>query len=426
MFRLLTISLSLVVLPLCLEAQAGFDQYYTTGAVRYDFELVGDHSGEEVIHMQTKYLPNWGGNPNLLVDSSNLGTYRYQVFESRSGNLIFQKGFSPLFMEWQTTAEAKQRKRAYYQALFFPRPKSDVTIRIQNRDVNNAWQTIYTDSVLTDNYFIVDETFDRYDVDTLTFSGDPAHKIDLVVLAEGYKTEEFDKFVKDTRRLTDHLLSVNPFCDYKDRFNIYAVKVPSVDSGTSVPGEHIYKNTAFNSHYYTFDTPRYLTSDDMKSIYNAIDGLGWDHIYLLVNTERYGGGGMYNFLTVCTTDDERSPFVFCHEFGHGFAGLGDEYYSSSTSYEEFYGKDTEPWEPNLTSLVDFDSKWKAMVDHDVPVPTPRDSIYFNRVGVFEGGGYVAKGIYSPVMSCWMKEHTANGFCPVCQKAIERAILLQTQ
>jgi hypothetical protein len=164
----------------------------------------------------------------------------------------------------------------------------------------------------------------------------------------------------------------------------------------------------------------------MKSVYDAIDGLAWDHIYILVNEERYGGGGFYNFLSVCSSDNVRSPFVFCHEFGHGFAGLADEYYTSSTSYNDFYNIEVEPWEPNITTMVQFNKKWFRQIKEDIPVPTPRETKYAGRVGVFEGGGYMAKGIYSPVMSCWMKEEAAGAFCPVCRKAIEKTILLHCE
>jgi hypothetical protein len=235
-----------------------------------------------------------------------------------------------------------------------------------------------------------------------------------------------EKFIADTKRLSDYLLDNEPFKTYKDEFNFIAVEVPSTESGTDVPGENIYRNTAFNSHYYTFDSPRYLTTSDMKMVYDAIDGVAWDYIYVIVNTTRYGGGGFYNFLNVCSADDVRSPFVFCHEFGHGFAGLGDEYYAASTAYEEYTDKKTEPWEPNLTTLVDFDRKWKDLVDENTPIPTPREDQYKSTVGVYEGGGYESHGVYSPYISCWMKEMQAGEFCPVCKAAIEKMILFHTR
>ena len=159
----------------------------------------------------------------------------------------------------------------------------------------------------------------------------------------------------------------------------------------------------------------------MKSVYDAASVAPYDHIYVLVNTERYGGGGFYNFLSVCTSDNSLTKEVFVHEFGHGFAGLGDEYYTSNVAYEDFYNLETEPWEPNITTLVDFDKKWKSILKETTPIPTPRKEKYKDDVGVFEGGGYMSKGIYSPVMDCRMKSNNADGFCPVCQEAIRRVI-----
>ncbi|MDA3930111.1 MAG: M64 family metallo-endopeptidase [Prolixibacteraceae bacterium] len=402
--------------------QSNFHENFLSGAVRYDYELVGNANYEEVIPVQIKYLKEWGGNPNFLIEDLNYGSYNYQILDNTSDSLLFQKGFSNLFWEWQSTIEAKTRKQTFYQSLFFPRPINDVKIVINKRDSLNNWVPIFTDEFKVNNYFIVQENRFSFEIDTILNNGKAADNVDIVLLSEGYTKTEMTKYLSDARRMIKHLLSVAPFNNYSDKFNVYAVKVPSVESGTDVPGSSIYKNTAFDSHFYTFDSPRYLTTSNMKSVYDAIDGVAWDQIYILVNTERYGGGGFYNFLNVCTSDNERSEFVFCHEFGHGFAALGDEYYTSDTSYEDFLNKAVELWEPNLTTLVNFERKWGSMISSDTPIPTPRDSIYVNTVGVFEGGGYEAKGVYSPVMECWMKVHTANGFCPVCTNAIRKMIM----
>ena len=177
---------------------------------------------------------------------------------------------------------------------------------------------------------------------------------------------------------------------------------------------------------YTFDISRYLTTSDMKTVHDKAAAVPYDQIILLVNSDRYGGGGFYNFLDVCTAENKLSPRVFIHEFGHSFAGLGDEYYTSEVAYENYYNLKIEPWEPNLTTLIDFDSKWKSMVDSTTPIPTPRYDGYSSRVGAFEGGGYEAKGIYSPMEDCIMKSNSTTHFCPVCIKAIKDVILLNTK
>ena len=212
----------------------------------------------------------------------------------------------------------------------------------------------------------------------------------------------------------------------KDRINIWAVEAISVESGTDIPGEGIYKNTALNSSYYTFDVDRYLTTPDIKAVNDYAAVVPHDNIVVLINSERYGGGGMYNYYSGTTSDHPLTPQVFTHEFGHGFAGLGDEYYSSEVAYEEFYPFSVEPWEPNITTLVNFESKWKNMIDPSVPVPTPVESKYQGVVGLFEGAGYSAKGIYRPEINCRMKGNDAEGFCQVCQEAIKKVILFYTE
>ncbi|MFH0759804.1 MAG: M64 family metallopeptidase, partial [Bacteroidota bacterium] len=84
----------------------------------------------------------------------------------------------------------------------------------------------------------------------------------------------------------------------------------------------------------------------------------------------------------------------------------------------------EPWNPNLTTLTDFDSKWKSMMDPKTPVPTPPGERFNQKVGVFEGGGYVSKGVFRPMTDCRMHSNEAS-FCPVCTDAIERMILSHT-
>lgn len=397
--------------------------HFKAGAVRYDFEFVGNNDEYQVVKKQTKYLPEWGGSLNSITSLPDYGTFRYQLYTLNTNELIFQKGFCPLFWEWQTTKEAQNEIRSFYQSLFFPRPVNDIRIKLQERLYSSSWKTVFVDTFRIDDYYIVDEKYQLPPVDTIQFYGNPGKHIDLVILAEGYREKEMNKFSTDARRLTDSLFSSKPFSKYRDKFNVLAMQSASSESGTDIPGEYQYKNTRFDSHYYTFGSPRYLTVCDMKSVYDVIDGVAWDHIYVLVNEERYGGGGFYNFLSVCSSDNIRSPFVFCHEFGHGFGGLADEYYSSSTSYNDFYNLDFEPWEPNITTMVQFNKKWFRQITEEIPVPTPREAKYAGKVGVFEGGGYNEKGIYSPVMSCWMKEEKAGGFCPVCQKAIEEMILI---
>jgi hypothetical protein len=200
----------------------------------------------------------------------------------------------------------------------------------------------------------------------------------------------------------------------------------SAEEGTDMPGEEIWKNTILNTNFYTFKVSRYLTTCDYKTVCDVAAPVPYDQIFILVNIDRYGGGGMYNNYCVGSTGGFAPGKVMVHEFGHGFAGLGDEYYSSEVAYEEYYNLSVEPWEPNLTTLVNFESKWADMVDPGTPIPTPAEEPYLDKTGVFEGGGYVAKGVYRPAIDCRMKSNEAEGFCEVCKRAIVRMIKYYTE
>jgi len=389
--------------------------------MRFDFLLGGNSNDEKVYPEQIKKEPFWAGSKKNLADPFNYGNYRFRIIDVKSDSLIFSKGFSTLFEEWQSTAEAKETDKTFYQSAIFPFPKRKIRLEIDSRQRDGNFKTIYKTEINPDNYFILNETPIQFETFEILNNGKPENKVDIVILAEGYTALEMEKFKEDAKRVTQYLFDEEPFKSEKGKFNVSAVLTPSPESGTDIPGENIYKNTRFNSTFYTFDVSRYLTTSDMKNILDAAAIVPYDHIYVLVNTERYGGGGFYNFLSVCTADNSLTKEVFVHEFGHGFAGLGDEYYNSEVAYEDFYNLKVEPWEPNITTLVNFDSKWKSMVEESIEIPTPRNAKYDNTVGVFEGGGYMSKGIYSPFIDCRMKSNNAKGFCPVCKESIKKVI-----
>ncbi len=415
-----------LLMPILSFSQIDYNAYFTNKSLRFDFLLGGNSEKAVVFPQQIKQEPYWAGSKNNTIDYFNYGSYRFRVFDLESEKLIFSKGFSTLFQEWQTTAEAKKQDKAFYQAAIFPYPKKEVKLEIEARQWDGNFKTIYKTTIDPKDYFIIKEPGADFKVEEIIKNGKPENKVDVVLLAEGYTQHEMDKFIADAKKMIECLFSIAPYSEQKDKFNFYGVQAPSAESGTDVPGEKIYKNTYFNSTYYTFDVPRYLTTSDMKSIYDAAGLAPYDQVYLLVNSERYGGGGFYNFVNVCTSGHELSGKVFAHEFGHGFAGLGDEYYTSSVAYEDFYNLEIEPWEPNITTLVDFDKKWKNLLDENTPVPTPRVSKYNKTVGVFEGGGYLSKGIYSPMMDCLMKSNNTKEFCPACQQAILKTIEFYTK
>ena len=246
-------------------------------------------------------------------------------------------------------------------------------------------------------------------------------------MAEGYTEKEMDIFYKDAQTACDALFSHEPFKKLKDKFNIVAVASPSEDSGVSIPGQGKWKSTAVSSHFNTFYSDRYLTTSRVKSIHNWLAGIPYEHIIILANTYTYGGGGIYNSYTLTTAHHPDFQPVVVHEFGHSFGGLADEYAYTETPSPQ-YPYEVEPWEPNITTLIDFDSKWKDMIPEGTAIPTPvatENADLYTKVGVYEGAGYTQKGLYRPTTECRMKINEAPAFCPVCQRALERLINFYT-
>lgn len=399
-----------------------FDDSFLNKTLRIDYFLAGNSADEKVYFREMKEEPQYGGPHRNLTYLANTGTYRYCLYDSASNELLFAKGFSSLFQEWMKTAEAKSMSRAFPMVAVMPFPKKTVRFVIDKRSYETGiFQTIFSMIIRPDNYFISHENIHRLRTEKLIDSGDPASHVDIAFLAEGYTETELPKFLEDARAMSEYFLSVDPYTSSRDKFNFYAVMSPSDESGVTIPGSDIYANTSVKSSFYTFNMDRYLTTFDTKDIYDIAANVPYDAIFVLVNSKRYGGGGFYNHYCEGTVDNQFSRLVAIHEFGHSFAGLADEYYDAEVTYSDFYNLKVEPWEPNITTNVDFASKWKSMVSPGVPLPTPREQRFVNVTGMFEGGGYALKGIYSPAMDCRMRSNEAEGFCPVCKEAIRRMI-----
>jgi len=416
----------LLALSLTAPAQLAFDDYFTDRTMRFDFMLAGNSVTTKVFPVSIREEPFWGGSLTNLTDKFNYGSFKYEVFDAATGTLIYSRGFCTLYQEWQTTAEARQIERSFHEVATFPFPKYKVNFILSIRGRDGLFSKLYETPIDPASYFITREKPDDAIATRIYGTGDPHTSFDIAFIAEGYTKEEAEKFRSDVKRLADVLFLEAPFDKYQDRINIWAVETPSQEQGTDVPGEGIYVNTALNSSYYTFDVDRYLTTQDLGAVNDYAASAPHDQIVVLINSPRYGGGGVYNYYSAVTADHHFTPQVFTHEFGHGFAGLADEYYNSEVAYEEFYPLDVEPWEPNITTRVNFESKWKDMIAKSVPVPTPNDKRYTGVTGLFEGGGYAAKGIYRPSFDCRMKSNQADSFCEVCQTAIEKMILSYLQ
>lgn len=422
--RALLFLLLIVICFSCTE-KTGYEQFFDDQSMRIDFIFHGNAENEEIKLEKITKEPFWGGSKTNLTDKLNYGEYKFEIIDQKSERIIYSQSFCTLFEEWQTTLEADTVYSEFSQSVLFPSPKNIATIIIYSRSWEGNFEELFKYEINPDKY-VFNTELTQHSYTKIIDNGDPATKVDLVFLAEGYTLEEMDKFEIDAKRFVDYMFSFEPYTSQKEKFNIWLVKSASLESGTDIPGDSIFKNTVLNSNFYTFGSERYLTTEDFTAVRDAASVVPYDDICILVNSEKYGGGGIYNHYCISSVDNALSNEVFIHELGHSLGGLGDEYYNSSTAYNDFFNLEIEPWQPNLTSLVNFDLKWKSLMNTETPIPTPREEQYQNTIGVYEGGGYVNKGMYSPYIDCRMKTNEAEGFCPVCQDGISKVISFKSE
>jgi len=395
-----------------------FEQLFDQGVMRIDLVFSGTAEETSYALSGVKKEQYYSGPRNNLIDAFDYGDHKFVVKDKASGEVIFSHTYCTLFREWQTTEESQILRRAYPHVLRFPWPLAEVEVEIHDR--NKAGDFVKSWSGTFDPASLYSDPGNPYLFESveLEINGSTEEKVDILFLAEGYTAEEMDKFIEDATRSAGYIFSEEPFKSKRQYFNIRAVKSISQDSGTDIPGDSIWKNTAVNSSFYTFGIERYMTTMDYKAVCDVAACAPYDQIYILVNTDKYGGGGIYNHYSISAADNLQSRAVVIHEFGHAFGGLADEYFNSAVAYNDFFPLEVEPWNPNLTTLVDFSSKWKAMILEGTPVPTPAEEAFNEVVGVYEGGGYVAKGVYRPMIDCRMHTNDAV-FCPVCSSALKK-------
>jgi len=417
--------LVITCLLFAMTAQAQFDVYFYNKTLRMDYFHCGDYNTEEFYFDELLEEPYWGGSKTQLIDSAFYGNYYVNVYDAVSHELIYSRGFCSLFGEWKTVDEAKQTRRCCVETVVFPYPKNNVIVELTVRNKKGVFEKAFEYTVDI-KQTVKKERRLEYPVFDVVYSGNPTTKLDVVLLPDGYTADEMDKFKKDCELFAEALFSYSPFKEHKSSFNIRAVLAPSIESGADIPAENIWKKTVLNASFSTFGEERYVMTYDNKSVRDMAANAHYDLIYIISNSKKYGGGAIYNHYGLSTAGNALTAKVYVHEFGHLLLGLGDEYVGG-VAYNDFYPLDVEPWEPNLTTLVDFDKKWKDKLDKNTPVPTPIDAKNPNKLGVYEGGGYVSQGVYRPLPNCMMNSIRATDeFCPICKEAIEKQIAMYTK
>ena len=411
------------------QASVPFDKFFEEKTLRIDFYHTGTKT-EDIISLDDLYQePHWAGSQTQLIDTTNLGEHLIRVFDLETNQLIYSRGFCSLFAEWQTTDEAaKGFRRTFHESVLIPFPRAPVQVVIATRDRENLFREVFTMAVDPSSYWIKKlQPYRGLQVAAVEQSGPPSVKFDLLFLGDGYRAADMAKFHRDVARYVEHLFSLSPYQERRQDFNLWSIEVVSAESSISEPRKGVYHSTALGCSFNAFDLPRYVLTMDNRTMRDIAANAPYDGIIILVNSERYGGGGIFRLYAVSTVDNPDSPHVLVHELGHALAGLGDEYYQSQVSYSEFYLLDVEPWEPNLTICREREKlKWGDLVEKLTPIPTPEEPEFEGVVGCFEGAGYTAKGLFRPAISCIMFSKKSLAFCPVCRRAIERVIDLYSR
>lgn len=447
-----------------------------TQTMRLDYYHTGDASSEvfSVDRIVIEPLP-WPGDLKQAIDSSNLGKYLFEVRDVKTKELLYSRGFASIYGEWETTDEAKSIKRTFQESLRFPAPAAPVSIVLKKRDARNNFQEIWTTTIDPADMFVDrSKRVAPAPLIAIQKAGEPEAKVDFLILGDGYTAAEAKKFETDARRLTQVLFSTSPFKEHRRDFNVWAMSPPAAESGVSRPSTGIYRNSPIGATYDAFGSERYVLTFDNRSLREVAQHAPYEFIEVLVNNRTYGGGGIFNLYSTVASDNAFANYVFVHEFGHHFAALADEYYTSSVAYAPAAGDRVEPWEPNVTALLDVTTlKWRNLVSpfaNITPIPTPwnkeafetysreiqkrraqlrkdrrpeeemealfREELehekkmftaekHFGQVGAFEGANYEARGYYRPEIDCIMFSRT-DKFCRVCRLAIERVIKMYSR
>ena len=408
--------------------------------LRVNYTFSGNSRESRIYLDDLNVIEGWAGRRVNMKDLYLDGNGQIMMTDAQTGDTLYRNAFATLFQEWQNTEEATQVDRSFENVFLLPMPQRKAVVEVKLTDNYNKVVASLRHTVDPEDILIRRIGRNPAKFKYLHKGGSPEQCIDVVIVPEGYTADEMDLFYKDAGIAVNSLLSHEPFRTFLERFNILAVELASKDGEVSVPLEGLWTETALSSHFSTFYSDRYLTTLRLRQLHDKLAGVPYEHIIILANTDVYGGGGIFNSYTLTTAHHAQFAPVVVHEFGHSFGGLADEYYYDD-QYEQYYNSETEPWEPNLTTRVDFDSKWKDMIPANVQQPTPvpvsdpRDWMDENQlkavaklppVGLYEGGGYMSKGVWRGSFDCRMHTNTYPEFCPVCRRSLERMIRFYTE
>ncbi|MEJ7806084.1 MAG: M64 family metallopeptidase [Telluria sp.] len=440
--------------------------------IRVDYHHSGNALSDQYAleRVVVEPLP-WPGNPAQALDNTDRGQNRVEVVDAKTGDLLYSRGFSTIFGEWRTTEEANKMSRGFQESVRFPKPAKPVRVRILKRDERNQFSVAWSVEIDTDAPDVVRKQEPApARVIPIRVNGTSPDKVDLLVMGDGYTAADMKKFEADAKRLTDYLFTVSPFKERAADFNVWGLAVPTQESGVSRPSTGVHRASALGTRYDIFGSERYVLTLDNRALREIAQHAPYEFIEILVNNDTYGGGGIFGQFSTAAAGSDSANYLFVHEFGHHFAGLADEYYTSPVAYAPSDNR-MEPWEPNVTALRDpARIKWKRHVKPGTPLPTPwpkaeyeehsrafqkrraalraasrpesemsalfREDLAFTEklfsqaphrrhAGAFEGANYEAKGFYRSQMQCLMFDRSER-FCNVCNDGISTIIDLYSK
>lgn len=403
------------------DAKISYERYFTGNTMRFDFHHAGNDKSEEYHFDRIIREGCWAGSESALINPFDYGEQMFRIIDSESGTVIYKNNYCTLFNEWQTTPEATATSRSFPEGVIFPEPRRDFEIEIFARNKKSKeWEMKYSKKVNVDD-FNIQPSHQKHDTYDIHIGGEIAHSLDIVLLPDGFTAEEKEKFLASCRMWSDALFKYAPFTQNRHRINIRAVWAASKEKGISKPGFGKWVDNLLETRFFTFNSERYQMTENFQKVRDVASSAPYESIFILTNTDKYGGGGIYNFYGLGSAGNTgRTGEVYVHEFGHSLMGLGDEYIEKGNTVSALYPEGKEPWEANLTRFVNFKGKWENMIDKNTPIPTTiKEGCAAEEwvIGAYEGGGYLEKGVFRGWPECMMKALT--DFCPVCQDAISR-------
>jgi hypothetical protein len=452
-----------------LVAGTGFASEPVPATYRLDLLHTGGKGIEifAVDRLRLEPLP-WPGHPARAADDASLGAYRFEV-HAADGTLLQARGYATIFGEWTSTDEAATVHRTFHESLRFPAPVTPglVRVTIYKRDARQAFQPVWQQSLDTSDMLVDRSPVAPQDLLALEQHGAPADKVDLLLLGDGYTAADCaTKFQPDAQRMLAALFATQPFARRRQDFNVWGLCPAASESGVSRPSTGVHKASPLGATYDALRSERYVLSFENHALREVASQAPYEAMAILVNNDTYGGGGIFGLYSTVAVNSAWADYLFVHEFGHHFAALADEYYTSPVAYAAPQAI-IEPWEPNVTALLDKDRlKWRHLVARSTPLPTPwskpefeayqlevqarrrqiraerrpesdmdalfreeqahvsrlfaRDR-YRSAVGAFQGANYDAQAFFRPQLDCIMFSRNEVPFCRVCEAALERVI-----